>query len=197
MLVSGIKSRPVYPGIEPDLYAKKNLFVCDCDGVAAVCDLARKAGAEFVARSTILLCGSPLEASAAKTLEGANVWTFPTIETALIRLGGVLGQARMGTRLYAAGSETLIGSVVKLAEAHGVDHRSVFTEHRGSTARRVQCVHCKGITDEVTTNPVKCAHCGLSLLVRDHYSRRIGAFMGVRIDAEAPGDIPQSMGEFK
>jgi hypothetical protein len=28
------------------------------------------------------------------------------------------------------------------------------------------------------------------LLVRDHYSRRLGAFMGVCIDAEAPGEIP-------
>jgi hypothetical protein len=28
------------------------------------------------------------------------------------------------------------------------------------------------------------------LLVRDHYSRRYGAFMGVNIDAEDPGVVP-------
>ena len=38
---------------------------------------------------------------------------------------------------------------------------------------------------------VTCSHCGLSLLVRDHYSRRIGAFQGVCIDAEEPGTVPQ------
>ena len=62
---------------------------------------------------------------------------------------------------------------------------------RGSAARRVQCVHCKGITDNVRISPFTCSHCGLSLLVRDHYSRRIGAFQGVCIDAEEPGTVPQ------
>lgn len=35
------------------------------------------------------------------------------------------------------------------------------------------------------------------LLVRDHYSRRIGTFQGVRIDAEAPGAVPpaQALGQ--
>jgi predicted RNA-binding Zn-ribbon protein involved in translation (DUF1610 family) len=73
----------------------------------------------------------------------------------------------------------------------GIDFNSIRTEHRGSTARRVQCVHCKGITDNVTTSPFKCSHCGLSLLVRDHYSRRYGAFQGVNIDAEEPGSAPK------
>jgi hypothetical protein len=30
----------------------------------------------------------------------------------------------------------------------------------------------------------------LNLLVRDHYSRRLGAFQGVCIDAEVPGELP-------
>jgi DNA-directed RNA polymerase subunit RPC12/RpoP len=57
-------------------------------------------------------------------------------------------------------------------------------------ARRVQCVHCKGITEAVTTQPARCSRCGLTLLVRDHYSRRIAAFQGVCIDAEEPGVVP-------
>jgi hypothetical protein len=36
----------------------------------------------------------------------------------------------------------------------------------------------------VTTQPVPCTHCGLLLLVRDHYSRRLAAFQGVCINAE-------------
>jgi DNA-directed RNA polymerase subunit RPC12/RpoP len=54
----------------------------------------------------------------------------------------------------------------------------------------VQCVHCKGITEDVTHSPFACSHCGLPLLVRDHYSRRLGAFQGVNIDAEEPGSAP-------
>jgi DNA-directed RNA polymerase subunit RPC12/RpoP len=71
-----------------------------------------------------------------------------------------------------------------------IDPGSIRTEHRGSRARRVQCVHCKGINEDVSFSPVRCAHCGLLLLVRDHYSRRIGAFQGVNVDAEAPGTAP-------
>jgi hypothetical protein len=96
----------------------------------------------------------------------------------------------MGLQLYLAGAEGLIGQVMRLAMDHGINHTTIVTEHRGTTARRVQCVHCKGITENVTTQPVRCSICGLTLLVRDHYSRRIAAFQGVCIDAEAPGSAP-------
>ena len=95
----------------------------------------------------------------------------------------------MGTCLHLAGTEGLIGQAMRAALEAGMDHGSIATEHRGSLARRVQCVHCKGITEDVTIQPVTCAHCGLVLLVRDHYSRRIAAFQGVCIDAEEPGDV--------
>jgi dimethylamine monooxygenase subunit C len=31
------------------------------------------------------------------------------------------------------------------------------------------------------------------LLVRDHFSRRLGAFMGVKVDAEEPGLHPETV----
>jgi len=108
----------------------------------------------------------------------------------MFRLKGVLATATMGTRLYAAGTEPFIGSVLQEALAVGIDFKSVFTEHRGSARRRVQCVHCKGLTEDVTASPFTCAHCGLTLFVRDHYSRRLGAFQGVCVDAEVPGEVP-------
>jgi dimethylamine monooxygenase subunit C len=37
---------------------------------------------------------------------------------------------------------------------------------------------------------VSCAGCARWLLVRDHYSRRLAAYMGVMVDAEAPGALP-------
>ena len=96
----------------------------------------------------------------------------------------------MGARFYVSGTEGFIGQAMQVAIEHGIDFNSIRTEHRGSMARRVQCVHCKGITDNVTTQPCTCSHCGLTLLVRDHYSRRIAAFQGVCIDAEEPGTAP-------
>ena len=72
----------------------------------------------------------------------------------------------------------------------GFDHTSMQTEHRGSQARRMQSVQCKGITENVTTQPATCSHCGLLLLVRDHYSRRLAAFQGVCINAEDRSESP-------
>jgi DNA-directed RNA polymerase subunit RPC12/RpoP len=124
------------------------------------------------------------------SLNADNLWTAPTVPVLLNRLRNELSRATMRTRIYVAGTEGFIGLATQEALAFGVDHNSLRTEHRGSEARRVQCVHCKGITENVTTSPVKCSHCGLHLLVRDHYSRRIAAFQGVCIDAEEPGSVP-------
>ena len=61
----------------------------------------------------------------------------------------------------------------------------------------MQCVHCKGITEDVEVDPFQCSHCGLHLFVRDHYSRRLAAYQGVCIDAEDPGNVPPSKGIYQ
>lgn len=193
---SEIKSRPVYPGLEPDPCASSNIVVCDRDGAAAVAAMLRGATADFAAKTTVLLCtddfatAQSLEAQI-ETLRPAVTVALPNLNAAIAALGERLFRAKMGTRVYAAGSEPLIGSTIQRAMRFGVDHRSVRAEHRGSLKRRVQCVHCKGMTEDVTVSPVKCAQCGLMLTVRDHYSRRLGAFQGVRADAEVPGEVPE------
>jgi hypothetical protein len=194
MPAAHIKSRPVYAGLTPDPNARRHLIMAEGEGALAVTDLAALATGDFFARATILyaLSGSAaVNHSKHLAALGADACdVFPTTPTLLVRLSGLLATATMGTRLYASGTEGFIGEVIQLASTHGIDHRSISTEHRGSRARRVQCVHCKGITERVTTNIVRCAHCGTSLFVRDHYSRRLGAFMGVAADAEAPGELP-------
>ena len=194
MLNASIISRPVYPGLSPDTNARHNLIAVEGEGAAAVLDMAKKAPAGFFQKSTILFCATGSAGKGyedkLKELEPEALWEFPTIPTALFRLRGTLATATMGTRLYAAGTEPFIGQVIQEGLAVGIDPKSVITEHRGSAKRRVQCVHCKGFTDDVTATPFKCSHCGLNLFVRDHYSRRLGAFQGVCVDAEAPGELP-------
>jgi dimethylamine monooxygenase subunit C len=81
--------------------------------------------------------------------------------------------AKMGARFYVSGTEGFIGQAMQVAIENGIDFNSIRTEHRGSMARRVQCVHCKGVTDNVTTLlPLRPdtsgarslfeAHCGVS-----------------------------------
>ncbi|MDQ0392516.1 dimethylamine monooxygenase subunit DmmA family protein [Labrys monachus] len=194
MLVSGIKSRPVYGTLSPHATASLHLMVADGEGAAAILDLARTAPDDFFGKAHIIYVAG---AAAAKDYGGRlralgpdMFYEGPTIAAALPRLAQTLANAHMGTQIYLAGTESLIGQAMKAAIEAGVDHLSIQTEHRGSEARRVQCVHCKGITEDVHVQPVTCAHCGLTLLVRDHYSRRIAAFQGVCIDAEVPGEVP-------
>ncbi len=191
MLVVGIKSRPVYKGLKVDIHSARHLFALEGEGAEALLDQVKSAGQEFLAKSEILYVGPRAGADKLRALKPFDFWTAPTIPVLLVRLRAALQAARMGTRFYISGTEGFIGQAMQVALDLGMDFASIHTEHRGSTARRVQCVHCKGITDNVTTSPFTCSHCGLPLLVRDHYSRRIGAFQGVNIDAEEPGSAPK------
>jgi dimethylamine monooxygenase subunit C len=206
MLVSGIKSRPIYKGLIADPHARLNVVCADGAGAESVLTMAQSAPAGFMGRSALLYVpghtsspsavGSGFAEHLTALLPDA-LWVYPTIATLLVRLDGLLGTAVMGTRLYVAGTEGLIGECMLIGMRHGIDQASIRTEHRGSERRRLQCVHCKGITENVVVNPVRCSHCGLALLVRDHYSRRMGAFQGVCIDAEVPGDVPAPEEKFR
>jgi predicted RNA-binding Zn-ribbon protein involved in translation (DUF1610 family) len=174
--------------------ARSNIIVCDKAGTAAVVELFSRADSAFAKRTTIILADNSLSDTESQTLSRefapAKIEIQSTLAGGIAHLRHLLEAAPMGLRLYAAGSEPLIGFVVQAGRDFSIDHLSIRTEHRGSLMRRVQCVHCKAFIENVTTNPVKCVNCGLTLLVRDHYSRRLAAFQGVRIDAEAPGEIP-------
>jgi hypothetical protein len=201
MLVEGIKSRPKYPGLIADSYANHHVFAADGEGAQAILDLFEQQGSQIKGRVMIVYAETAPNkddyTARLRQLPVDIVHAMPTVVTAIRRLSGVLNVMRMGTRIYAAGTETLIGLTVQLAQELGMDPEAVLTEHRGTTARRVQCVHCKGFTENVRTNIVKCAHCGTNLLVRDHYSKRLAAFQGVCVDAEVPGELPEIVEAFQ
>ncbi|MDO7722869.1 MAG: hypothetical protein MUQ18_00830, partial [Loktanella sp.] len=121
----------------------------------------------------------------------------PSYAASVSRIRKVLADAKMGLQVYLAGTEGLMGQAQLEATNAGIPHTAIQCEHRGSVARRMQCVHCKGITEDVEVDPFICSHCGLNLFVRDHYSRRIAAYQGVCIDAEDPGNVPPSKGIYE
>lgn len=193
MLVAGIKSRPVYQALTARP-GRLHLIVANEEGALAVTDLLARAPEGFPAASRIIYVpgGSAGEAHGRRLAAAgaADYLEAPSAAIAVATFRAALHDAHMGTQVYAAGTEDFLGQVVQAALDAGADLGAIGAEHRGSLERRVQCVHCKGITERVTTQPVTCSRCGLSLLVRDHYSRRIGAFQGVCIDAEEPGSAP-------
>ena len=193
MIEPTIKSRPVYGTLSPQP-GKDHLFVADAEGAAAILDLAKAAPENFFAGAEIVFIpratgdrytgaapGAPARRASMKARRS---------QPRCRACKQTLATAHMGLRLYLSGTEGLIGQAMQAALEAGIDHSSIQTEHRGSLARRMQCVHCKGITEDVTTQPARCSHCGLLLLVRDHYSRRLAAFQGVCINAEDQSEIP-------
>jgi len=184
-----ILSRPVYDTLQARA-GRAHLMVADAEGAEALLDLA-KAAPDLMAKSHIIYIpkGAGFEAQLA-ALRPAQLRVAPSFAAVAPRLHKALADAHMGLQIYLAGTEGLIGQVMQAAISAGYLASAIQGEHRGSVARRVQCVHCKGITEDVATDPFVCAHCGLNLFVRDHYSRRIAAFQGVCIDAEEPGQVP-------
>jgi predicted RNA-binding Zn-ribbon protein involved in translation (DUF1610 family) len=194
-----ILSRPVY-GILEARAGKAHLMIADAEGAEAILDLAAKAPDDFFSKTHIIFIqrkSGEKYVERLKALGAAQFYVGPSYQAALPRLRRTLAGAHMGLQVYLAGTESLMGQAMCEATDAGIPHTAIQTEHRGSTARRVQCVHCKGITEDVTHDPFQCSHCGLHLFVRDHYSRRIAAFQGVRVDAEDPGNIPEPVERFR
>ncbi|WP_108815496.1 dimethylamine monooxygenase subunit DmmA family protein [Loktanella sp. Alg231-35] len=189
-----IRSRPVYGTLEQRDGAA-HLLIADAEGAEAILDVATPA---MMAKAHIVYI--PKGAAFEDKLRGLNAASFyagPSYGAAEQRIHKALADAKMGLQVYLAGTEGLMGQAQNAAMQAGIPHTAIQTEHRGSTARRIQCVHCKGITEDVETDPFVCAHCGLNLFVRDHYSRRLAAYQGVCIDAEDPGNVPEPKGIYE
>ncbi len=196
-LPPAIKSRPVYGQLTPRP-GTLHLVVADGEGAEAVAALLTQ-DPTMLPTTHILYTPGPTGTDLWPQIQALNVpqaFRAPTIPTLLPRLQRVLTDAHMGTQIYLTGTEGLMGQAEREVMAFGFPYRDIQKEHRGSTLRRVQCVHCKGITENVATDPYQCSHCSLHLYVRDHYSRRLAAFQGVNIDAEEPGNVPPPVVRF-
>jgi DNA-directed RNA polymerase subunit RPC12/RpoP len=200
VLITGIKSKPIYSVLQPDLSGKFHLLVGHGSGRGALLRLLANMpdGAEIQvlyaaeSRSGKVGWGEQLESHHSNMHRWDSLRSShpTTIVELLADLDQVLSSCCMGTRLYVAGSESFIGSVGQIAAKYDLAGDEVQREQCGSAARRVYCIHCKASQENVKTNVIRCPGCGRHLLVRDHYSRRLAAYMGVMADAEAPGVLP-------
>lgn len=105
-------------------------------------------------------------------------------------LAAALEAETMGLRLYLVGDERMLWQATGTAYAAGLGDDVIRRHRTGTLARPVWCVHCRTMHGGVRTNLVRCDGCGRTLFVRDHFSRHLGAYMGVMVDAEAPGEVP-------
>lgn len=182
---SEVISRPVYAPLRADPSAARHWLVLEASGMTA--DLLAALHTAFAPVATRLqVCWVGASAPPAD-------WSAITLLPDVAALSPVLAQAQplaVNERLCAQGTEPFVWRVAALAAQAGLATAQVQLAHAGSQRRRVWCTHCHGFTEGVSTNVVACAGCGRHLLVRDHFSRRHGAFMGVMVDAEQPGVRP-------
>jgi hypothetical protein len=192
-MASGVKSKPVYAPLEADISGRYHVLLGAGEGAAClerVLRELRSADPEAWPRTQVLFA-APLHPASLFHEPGIGaVALFEDTDALLGHARGVLEAALMGTRLYVAGPESFIGRALQLALRFDLNKDEIRAEHVGTTARRVHCVHCRTATEDVRTNIVRCAGCARWLQVRDHYSRRFAAYMGVMADAEVPGDLP-------
>jgi dimethylamine monooxygenase subunit C len=199
VLVSGIKSKPIYAPLRADVRGRYHLMLGLDRGAAAllrVLDELRTEAPELLMRTRVLFVPEGPGRARSATVERlqtfalAELRVFDDRATLLRDFRSVLEQSLMGTRLYVAGPESFIGLAMQIALQFNLNKDEIRAEELGTLARRVHCVHCRTTTENVTTNVVRCGGCERWLLVRDHYSRRLAAYMGVMVDAEVPGEVP-------
>lgn len=194
MLITGIKSRPVYDRLTPFPDALLHLVVGQGSGGSAMSRLLAgmpQGAAVEVMYSTESFTGQNHLATLRHAAPG-SFESFTSNAALAEALHDRLSRAFMGTRLYLAGSESFIGLAMKVARRFDLNADEVLREHCGSLVRRVWCVHCDTYSENITQRVFACSGCGKPLVVRDHYSRLMGAFMGVQGDAEVPGELPEA-----
>ncbi|MBA3625813.1 MAG: hypothetical protein H0W48_15480 [Methylibium sp.] len=191
MLTPRSTSQPVYPPLDWDATGTQHILFAAAEDAA----LAQRLFEQPPRGALTVICLRDEEAT------GSSVWQrdLPSgsirrmtrrLDSALQRLADSLAAAPMGARLYLVGSEDLIWQASQVADRYGMGVEAVRRQRTATLARPVFCVHCRSVTRRVSTNVVDCEGCGRALFVRDHFSRRLGAYMGFQVDAEAPGQRP-------
>jgi len=97
-----------------------------------------------------------------------------------------LQQASVGTHLYLMGDEAFIWRLHSLAREAGLQADEIGLVVPGIGPRRIYCVHCGRIqhSDEATEHI--CQGCHVKISVREHFSRRLGAYLAVCEDVDQP-----------
>jgi len=177
----GNKSRPIYAPFKLDSTGRAHLIVTNL----AEPPLEHAEGLADITVWTVKTIGRGIPAPATPGLR-----PFRAVAELLPQLAVRLAQATVGLRLYALGSEAFIWDAYNVAITAGLDKSEIFVHHAGPLVRRVYCTHCRTMIEDVAVDIIPCPACGAHLFVRDHFSRRLAAFMGVIVDAEVPGEVP-------
>lgn len=172
-------STPLYQLQPQPVPAARRLLVCQSLSLPEVEAL----------QSTLAQFAEPLQVLTLSCAdEGATVCPverFDQPQALRERLQALLAEAPVGTRVYLCGDEVFLWDCRQLAEEAGLLDEEIELFRTGAR-RRLYCVHCATFQDIADEALAECASCGVQLLVRSHFSRRLGAYMGVCSDPNLP-----------
>ena len=181
-----IKSRPLYSPIEIRENAAFHLFVEEQsvgDKQAEPSDLANLFEQ---CQSQVKSWLNPSAQDVLELSKGMAQNSEASKEFAL-----ALSSLPLAAHVYVAGTESFIWDVHNVLVNAGLLTEQISLMKPNSTVRRVFCTHCYTVMEDVTHTPVTCAGCQRPLLVRDHFSRVHGAYVGLNVNAEDENDIPE------
>lgn len=102
------------------------------------------------------------------------------------RLHQLLVSATVGSHLYIMGDEAFIWRIHGEARSAGLEDDEIDITRTIAGQRQVYCVHC-GLTQAAGPEPLlSCIGCAVGLEVREHFSRRLGAYLGVCTNPDQP-----------
>lgn len=97
-----------------------------------------------------------------------------------------LQQAHAGVHAVVCGDEIFLWQMVQNLVAQGLMQDEIELVQTQPELKKVYCVHC-GETQTTTAEEFcSCEHCGVYLLIRSHFSQRLGAYMGVCANPDQP-----------
>lgn len=169
--VSPPKSLPVYSAPIPDPMACHHVVVDD--GLASA---SARAFSEWLA-------GTEMPVTRISQVgKLANVTALQAAITAL------LADAHAGIHVYVFGAEPFLWDVRRLVvgDCGLVASELTLIRPPSFTQKRIYCVHCSTLQTHLQTQPIHCIYCGVALGVRLHFSQRLGAYLGVCLDADRP-----------
>lgn len=178
-----IKSRPLYSPIVIRENAAFHLFISEESVENRTSDLFRLFNE----------CQSQVKHWLGLSVEDVFVYSqnVSPITAESEALSRVLSTLPLASQTYVSGSESFMWDIHNLLIAAGLLTEQVSLMAPTSSVRRVFCTHCYTVMQKVEHTPVTCQGCQRPLLVRDHFSRVHGAYVGLNVNAEDVNDIPE------
>ncbi|MCG9494202.1 hypothetical protein MCL36_16885 [Acinetobacter pittii] len=99
-----------------------------------------------------------------------------------------LSQAQAGWHAVICGDESFIWKADNALRQAGLLKDEIVRISMAGK-RQVYCVHCFHIQSSTAEVFCRCEQCGIDLLIRTHFSERLGAYMGVCANAESLGKL--------